>query len=196
MTVSRRTILLFTRAPEAEARAKRLPIAEGSRLFASFMRGWQQRAADACAELLVVTPASSASSLARLLPDACIAAQTGSTFRERVDAAFASAFRRGGNSVLMVGGDGPPLEIADIHAAFAHLELHDRALVLTPAADGGVNAIGLNAGTDWPLEAIEWQGSDVCRQLKARAARFNLVLLLTSPGHDLDSPRRRGALSA
>ncbi|MEX2264024.1 MAG: DUF2064 domain-containing protein [Bryobacteraceae bacterium] len=189
-----RTILLFTRAPEAEARAKRLPIAEGTRLFVGFLKCWRQRAAEAGAELLVVTPVSSENSLARLLPDACIATQAEGSFAERVESAFASAFCRGAKAVLMVGGDGPPLEIADIRDAFAHLESRDPALVLAPGSDGGVNAIGFNARAKRPLAAIAWQSSDVCRQLQLEAVRFNLALLLTSPGHDLDCAGNIAAL--
>jgi glycosyltransferase A (GT-A) superfamily protein (DUF2064 family) len=181
-----RTILLFTRAPEAEARAKRLPIAEGTRLFAGFLKSWQQRAADTDAELFVVAPASSEIALTRLLPESCVATQIGASFAERMESAFAAAFDRGANAVLMVGGDGPPLDIADIRDAFSHLESAVPALVLAPASDGGVNAIGFNANAERTLAAIAWHGSDVCRQLQSEAIRFNLSLLLTSPGHDLD----------
>jgi hypothetical protein len=41
---AKRTILLFTRAPEAEARAKSLPVEPGSRLFEAFLAGWRDRA--------------------------------------------------------------------------------------------------------------------------------------------------------
>ena len=183
---SGRTVLLFTRAPEVEARAKRLPLAEGACLFAGFLRGWQDRARGAGADLLVVTPASSQAALARLLPQASIAAQAGESFAARIEAAFALAFERGASTVLMVGGDGPPLEPSDIHAAFAHLESHNRAFALTPSDDGGVNAIGFNAQAERPLSGIAWQSSDVFRQLTSEGLRCGLALFLTSSGYDLD----------
>ncbi len=189
-----RAILVFTRAPEAEARVKRLPVAEGSRLFVGFLQSWQKRAHDTGADLLVVTPASSKAALARLLPNASIAAQSGESFSARVEAAFALAFDRGASTVLMVGGDSPPLESPDLHRAFSHLESHDRALVLTPSADGGVNAIGFNAEADRPLAGITWQSSDVCRQLASEGARGGLTLLLTAAGHDLDCAANIAAL--
>jgi len=189
-----RTILLFTRAPRAEARAKRLPIDGGTCLFAGFLRSWQEQAADAGADLLVVTPASSCDSLARLLPRARICAQKGDSFGDRVESAFQQAFRDGSQSVLMVCGDGPPLDLVDIREAFAHLEFHDRALVLTPASDGGVNAIGFSARANRALGTIAWQSSDVCRQLQLAATQNNLALLLTSPGHDLDCARNIATL--
>lgn len=189
-----RKILLFTRSPEAEARAKGLPLSDGSRVFAGFLNGWQQRAHEAQAELLIVAPAGSVLALARLLPEASIRQQQGTSFGDRVEAAFASAFRDGGRSVLMVGGDGPPLELADLNRAFAHLESRGSALVLAPAADGGVTALGFNASAERPLHAITWQSPDVFRQLKAEATRLRLDLLLTSPGYDLDSARNVGVL--
>ena len=181
-----RTILLFTRAPEAEARAKRLPLAEGTRLFAGFVQGWQQQADEAQANLLVVTPPSSEAALQRLLPHASVAIQSGESFAARIEAAFTLAFDRGAGAVLMVGGDGPPLKTPDIHDAFAHLESHPRAFVLAPCDDGGVNAIGFSVRAERPLSEITWQSPDVCRHLMSEGARCGLALLLISSGHDLD----------
>ena len=191
---SSRTILLFTRAPEEEARAKRLPAVEGTRLFTGFLKGWTQRALSAAAELLVVTPQSSATELSRLLPNARIDIQSRGTFAERVESAFAAAFRGGAGTVLMVGGDTAPLDCAEIEEAFQHLESQAEALVLTPASDGGVNAIGFNAGAVRSLANIAWQSSDVCRQLCYEGRRYGLALLLTSPGHDLDCAADIGSL--
>src|SRR4051794_20978262 len=100
-----RTILLFTRAPEEEARAKRLPAVEGALLFTGFLKGWTARALSAGAELLVVTPQGSATDLSRLLPNARIEIQSQGTFAHRVESAFAAAFDGGTRTVLMVGGD-------------------------------------------------------------------------------------------
>ena len=106
----------------------------------------------------------------------------------------AVAFQRGDGAVLMVGGDGPPLELKDLHQAFTHLESHERASVLAPAEDGGVNGIGFTARAERSLAAIAWQSSDVFRQLQTEAERLGLSLLLTSAGSDLDSPSNVGAL--
>jgi glycosyltransferase A (GT-A) superfamily protein (DUF2064 family) len=181
-----RTILLFTRAPEVEARAKGLPVKEGSRLFTGFLKSWRQRAAEAGANLLVITPHSSEGVLTALLPGAPVATQSGSSFADRLDAAFALAFRRGANAVLLVGGDSPPLDSTEIQEAFRHLESRGRAMVLAPSSDGGVNAIGLTARTERSLAAISWGSRDVCQQLQAEAARLGLALLRTAVGHDLD----------
>lgn len=189
-----RTILLFTRAPEVEARAKQLPTAEGARLFAGFLKGWTERAQTSGAELVVVTPQQSLNGISRLLPDTRIVIQSQGSFAERVESAFSFVFREGAGAVLMVGGDSPPLDASDLEQAFRHLESNPKALVLTPADDGGVNSIGFSACAERPLAQIAWRSSDVFRQLCAEAHRLGLALFLTSAGCDLDHARDIGPL--
>lgn len=183
----RRTILLFTRAPEAEARAKGLPVAEGAPLFTGFLRSWEQRTRECDAELLVVAPVSSTAALARLLPTASVTSQADGSFGTRIEAAFDLAFARGGDAVLMVGGDCPPLPASEVLDAFAFLKSNAQAVFLAPAADGGVNVIGLNANAKCPFSGIAWQGTNVCDQLQLHSARIGAALLLSAPTHDLDS---------
>ena len=189
-----RTILLFTRAPEVEARAKRLPAAEGARLFTGFLKGWTERAQTSSAELLVVTPEESRAEIARLLPGTRIVIQSQGSFAERVESAFRFTFGEGARAVLMVGGDSPPLDASDLEQAFRHLESNAKALVLTPADDGGVNSIGFSACAKRPLAEISWRTSDDYRQLCAEAHRHGLALFLTGLGYDLDHARDLGPL--
>lgn len=185
----RRTILLFTRDPQAEARTKGLPVAAGARLFEAFLKGWRHRAAEAGAELTVVAPSSSVAALEQLFPENEIEVQQGHSFAARLESAFVLAFDRGADSVVMVGGDGPPLDLSDLNQAFGHLEAHERALVLAPSEDGGVNAIGCSARAERPFSGVIWQNSSVCRQLQSAAAEAGLELLLTRSGRDLDRSR-------
>jgi glycosyltransferase A (GT-A) superfamily protein (DUF2064 family) len=107
----------------------------------------------------------------------------------RLESAFALAFDRGADSVVMVGGDGPPLDLSDLNQAFGHLEAHERALVLAPSEDGGVNAIGCTARAERPFGGVIWRNSSVCQQLQSAAAEAGLALLLTRSGRDLDRSR-------
>ena len=193
-TAIKRTILLFTRAPEAEARAKQLPVDAGSRLFEALLGGWRERAEQTHAELLVVAPAQSLAVMRRLLPSARIAAQEGASFGERLEAAFSFAFGHGADSVLMAGGDCPPLVLAEVEAAFAHLAGNRPALALAPAEDGGVNLIGFNASADRNLSHIHWLSSDVDRQLRETALASGLSLWLSASSPDLDRARDVAAL--
>lgn len=189
-----RALVVFTRSPEAEARAKRLPSSRGARLFEAFLQGWRLRAAQVGAELIVSAPGSSLPELKRLTPGGRMEVQRGASFGERVEKAFARAFEQGAGAVLMVSGDAPPLDAEETEAAFAHLERDARAMVLTPAADGGVNAIGFGAAAERSLACLDWLGPRVCAQLLALAARLGRGVLLTEPGRDLDSARDVRAL--
>lgn len=194
MNVARRVILLFTRAPEAEAREKRLPLTAGAQLFSGFLAGWRHAAASAGAQLLVLTPESSRARLGSLLPGVQIAAQEGPSFAERLENAFAAAFAADAEAVLMVGGDCPAMAVEDLHDAFNHLQSHEKAFVLAPANDGGVNAIGFSADAPRALAGIHWLSRNVCLELETVGAHLGLSLLLTTPGWDLDSARGIRAL--
>lgn len=181
-----RALLVFTRSPKAEARAKQLPLEPGTRLFEAFLRSWRRRAMVASADLMVVAPPSSVAELQRLLPGDRIVPQEGASFGARVEFAFALAFRGGADSVLMVSGDSPPLEPEEVNEAFAHLEGSSHAMALAPARDGGVNAIGFGANAARPLACLPWLSPLICGQLKLLAERLGLAVLLTQPGNDLD----------
>ena len=189
MSGTKRTILLFTRAPEAEARAKRLPVEAGSRLFEAFLVGWRERAEQANAQLLVAAPPQSRGTLRRLFPGTCVVSQEGPSFGARVENAFSLAFGRGADSVLMVGGDSPPLDRAEVEAAFAHLESQERSLALAPAPDGGVNLIGFSAKAERQLSHIAWLSADVDRQLRDTALGLGLALWVSPSSPDLDRAR-------
>lgn len=123
---SRRCVLLFARAPRAEAAAKGLR--SGEALFALA----QCRVRDAVAvlpgvELVLVPPA----------------AQAGTLFGEKLEAAFRNAARRGYDEIVAVPGDVPELTARDLAAAF--LALSESDTVLGPSRDGGVWLIGLRA---------------------------------------------------
>ncbi|MGH9158598.1 MAG: TIGR04282 family arsenosugar biosynthesis glycosyltransferase [Vicinamibacteraceae bacterium] len=184
---SARTILIFTRAPAAEARAKRLHVRLGAALFGAFLSAWRRIAAETGSDLLVVAPRDSVATLCRMLPGVDVAAQPDGRFDVKLNTAFDLAFRSGANAVLMVGGDSPPLPPAQVRRAFDHLERDARGLVLAPAHDGGVNAIGLTPTTPRPFDSVGWMTPAVHRHLCAAAERLGLTLFETPSCPDLDA---------
>ena len=186
MSRQTRTILLFTRAPEAEARAKGLPIQPGARLFEAFLAGWRERAAQTGAHILVAAPKESLGAMRRLLPEADFVAQHGPGIGARMEAAFAHAFTRGARSVLMAGGDSPALPAEEVEAAFAHLEANTQAVALAPAPDGGVNLIGYSAHAERRLASVSWFTPKVDAELRAASRAAGLALWLSSAAPDLD----------
>lgn len=148
-----RCVLLFARAPRAEAAAKGLR--GGEALFALS----QGRVRDAVAalpgvEFVLVPPA----------------AQAGAHFGEKLEAVFRDAARRGYEEIVAVPGDVPELTARNLAAAFRALSESDT--VLGPSPDGGVWLIGLRAGAVLPsdfFEDVPWLTARVFEALVSNA---------------------------
>jgi len=148
-----RCVLLFARAPRAEAAAKGLR--GGEALFALS----QGRVRDAVAalpgvELVLVPPA----------------AQAGRGFGEKLEAAFRDAARRGYEEIVAVPGDVPELTARDLAAAFRAVSESDT--VLGPSRDGGVWLIGIRAAAVLPsdfFEDVPWLTARVFEALVSNA---------------------------
>ncbi|MEO8431924.1 MAG: DUF2064 domain-containing protein [Acidobacteriota bacterium] len=138
-----RFLVLFAREPEREAREKGF---EGSaaELFSTFAAGWLVAAASAGARLVIAAPSEDLAAWRRRLPadrDILWIAQSGRTFGERLRRAAECATARDGAAVL-VGGDVAP----DARMARQAFEALDRGIAaLSPAPDGGVSLIGIDA---------------------------------------------------
>jgi hypothetical protein len=172
--MSRRCVLLFSRAPRAEARVKR--VARAERLFDLACR----RVAAAAAaldgvDLLVVGPV-----IPGLPRGARRLGQRGKGFGERLGNAFADARDLGYGEIVVVPGDVPGLGASHLGAAFAALQEHPA--VFGPSPDGGVYLIGTRAPEGRLLEGVRWCTGSVLADLRARAR--GAVLL--PPLADLD----------
>lgn len=161
MTMQRRSVLLFTRRPDREARAKGL--AGGAPLFASL----RDRTITAVAVLpdvdLVVVGDPGAVRLpagSRVLP------QRGSSFAARLENAFADVRALGYDEIVAVGTDALVLDVGRLAAAFE--ALRSRPLALGPARDGGVYLLGLRGDAAGLLRGIPWQTGRVFAALLER----------------------------
>lgn len=182
-----RVVVLFTRGPGDEARAKGLPMEAGSRLFAGFMRTWRRRAREIGAELLAVVPASSTRSIARLLPNVRVAPQSGRDFGNQLECAFQSAFDGGAATVAAVAGDSPAPACETLENVFRHLEDSSRAMAITRAEDGGVNLLGFAASAPRNLTSVGWFGAGVSDDLTRLAEQCSLPLLVQASSFDIDN---------
>ncbi|HKY33306.1 MAG TPA: DUF2064 domain-containing protein, partial [Candidatus Polarisedimenticolia bacterium] len=154
---SDRCILLFSRSPQAEARAKGLG---GAGPLFRFARRRVERAARQLEGVDLFEPV-----------------QRGSGFAARLEDAFRQARERGYRAIVAVPCDAPALGARQLEAAFEAL---DRAgMVLGPAPDGGVYLLGIAARTDdgaaWLPAAVRWRTRHVLDDL--RAARPGAALL-------------------
>lgn len=180
-----RTLVLFTRSPEAEARAKGLPRKAGARLFRALLASWSRTARAAGVRLALVAPAGQVAELAALCPGAAVETQRGETFAERLEDAVERAFARGASPVVIAGGDAAAPHPIALARVFDQLAAGDR-LVLGPSPDGGVNLIGLSRPAPALLAGVPWASAGVDLALRARAAALGLSLSLLPASIDVD----------
>lgn len=175
-----RCVLLFARAPRAEAAAKGL--GRGEALF-TLARNRVIRAVAALpgVDLVFVPPA----------------AQSGGDFGERLESAFREAALRGYGEIVAVPGDVPQLTARDLDAAFQALSESDT--VLGPARDGGVWLIGLRASAvclpDF-FERVPWRTPRVFDTLCGNAPEAVVLGELLDVDRHADAMRLRAALRA
>jgi uncharacterized protein len=188
---SRRCVMLFARAPRAEARAKQ--VAQAEPLFALASR----RVADAArmvedVDLLVVCPAAESGPAAGPRPPCpgdgrasggARLVQRGQGFRERLENAFADARALGYGEIVAVPGDVPGLSAAHLAAAFA--ALRRKPTVFGPSPDGGVYLIGTREPVDGLFAGVRWRTRHVLADLTGRAGGGDLLPALA----DLDGER-------
>jgi 2-phospho-L-lactate guanylyltransferase (CobY/MobA/RfbA family) len=175
-----RCVLLFARAPRAEAAAKGLR--GGEALFALS----QGRVRDTVAALpgvdfVPVPPAS----------------QSGADFGAKLESAFREATLRGYEEIVAVPGDVPELAAHDLEAAFRALSESDT--VLGPSRDGGVWLIGLRAGevalSDF-FEGVPWRTRRVFEALLSNAPGSVVLAEMADVDLRTDALRMRRAARA
>jgi uncharacterized protein len=110
---------------------------------------------------------------------------------ERMGLAFEDAFKRGAESVVIIGSDIPEITGAIIEKAF--FALNHRDLILGPASDGGYYLIGLRktgAADAVPalFEEIPWGTDTVLSETVRRAEGLHLRHLFLPQLTDVDRP--------
>jgi rSAM/selenodomain-associated transferase 1 len=116
--------------------------------------------------------------------------QQGQTLGERMEHAFAHAWRQGAERALLIGSDCPDLSAEHLRSGFALLA-DGQELVLGPAADGGYYLIGLRAAAQAQASlfaGIDWGTEQVLAQTLRRAAQAGLACALLPQLHDIDRP--------
>ncbi len=165
-------VVLFARSPEREAAAKGMR--SGARLFRAVVAAWLRAARRHGARPLIACAPEDRRALAAIAPEIERGwlDQHGASFGDRVANAAEDAFARGHEAVVLAAIDAPP---HDLGSAFASLA---RGIaVVAPAADGGVNYLGITSVDRTLLEDLTAQR---CREHFAE-------LLVLQTITDLDS---------
>lgn len=189
MSESRRALLVFTRTPEAEARAKGLSPEAGSRLFAAFLSSWERAAEAAGARFVISSPPRCAERFrSRRGPGLSpVLAQSDGRFGERLASAVAEVFALGFTSVAVVGGDAPALSGRDLDLAFRALEGARSTVVLGPSRDGGVYLVGLSDSRFRFLENCSPRDARLCAKLETALERTGREVVRLEVRDELDS---------
>lgn len=169
---TRTALLLFTRSPHAEHRAKSL--LDGPKGVSLVRRMVQQTL-----RVLHTT---------RLPVVVCDGHdQVGDTFGERLAHAVEGVFAQGYGRVIVVGNDTPHLRSSHILSAATLLNNHD--CVIGPATDGGVYLLGLHraAYARETFLQLAWETPTMADSLRQVAAAQSIHLSTLLPLADLDT---------
>ncbi|OGQ98574.1 MAG: hypothetical protein A2505_01870 [Deltaproteobacteria bacterium RIFOXYD12_FULL_55_16] len=104
----------------------------------------------------------------------------------RLQRAFAQAFAKGAQAVVIIGADCPGLGPDIFAQAFAALARKD--LVVGPAMDGGYYLIGLNQPAAALFKEIPWGSGEVLAVTLKQAQALPLATHLLEPLADVDRP--------
>ncbi|GAB6184957.1 TIGR04283 family arsenosugar biosynthesis glycosyltransferase [Thermopirellula anaerolimosa] len=105
---------------------------------------------------------------------------------QKMERAFADAFREGADRVVIIGTDCPELTPELIREAFDRLADYD--LVLGPAVDGGYYLIGLRRHLPQLFTDIPWGTERVREQTLRRAEELSLRTVQLATLSDVDRP--------
>lgn len=187
----RRTLLLFSRSPEAEARAKNLSPAKAAELFAALCGSWAHAACRTGARLVVATPRHCRKSLEAnpAVWGADFLMQKGSNLGERLARAARDAVAAGAQTLLIAAGDCPAPGTEELDGAFRALESSPGTAVLGPSRDGGFYLIGLPCEKIDLLQSIYPRQRDAFRQCREMLTAAGYEVSILSEIADLDSIR-------
>jgi rSAM/selenodomain-associated transferase 1 len=189
----RGAVVVFAKRPEAGQVKTRLcpPLRpeEAAALYACMLDDVLEATARAASQLglaaiLAVHPPEARDALAARAPAAFrVIPQRGADLAERMEAAVADASGLGFAPLLLRGSDSPALAAELLGEALAALGRED--LVLSPAADGGYDLVGVRAPTPGLFRHAMSTDSVMADTLRnARALGLRTALL--SPSFDVD----------
>ena len=116
-------------------------------------------------------------------PGACVIPQRDGNLGQRINAVDRMARADGHSRLLYIGSDAPVLDERDFETARAAFE--DADVVLGPAADGGVTAMG--SRRPWPdLESLPWSTQDLGAALEQLCLQHGRTVVRLEARYDID----------
>ena len=114
--------------------------------------------------------------------DKCL--QQGDGLGERMELAFAEAFAKGHERVIIIGSDCPGITTEYLEEAFLALDEHD--VVIGPALDGGYTLLGMRQLHPSLFRDIAWSTDTVLPDTISRASEAGLTVQQLAPLSDVD----------
>ncbi|MDE3136352.1 MAG: TIGR04282 family arsenosugar biosynthesis glycosyltransferase [Acidobacteriota bacterium] len=196
------TILVFARAPVPGHVKTRLAARLGAAGAAEAHRACTLDAValvsslPGCARRLLFAGEASAWQQPGLAPGAGweIEPQHGRDLGERLENAFADAFRRGAKKVVVIGTDTPWMGAARLRTALAWLDGED--VVLGPSFDGGYYLVGARRMVPEIFRGIAWGTSNVLYATRLALERAFASYRMLGWDFDLDRPADLGRARA
>jgi len=111
--------------------------------------------------------------------------QQGEDLGQRMDNAFASAFKSGYRKAVIIGSDLPGIDTLAISIALTKLDAHD--LVLGPSSDGGYYLVGLKQRQKRMFHNIKWSTDTVLRDTIHLANKLKLSIYQMEQRTDVDT---------
>ncbi len=193
-THPRQAIVLFTRSPRTEAKAKPLAglsFLETQRLYASLTTTVLNEACTTGLPVIVATDDCSAAIFSEPSSSVQLLQQRGSSFGQRLSAATHDAFERGYDELVIIGNDCVNVTSQTLCNAFTELEASD--VVLGSAKDGGVYLIAAKNKSREEIHEIfencRWKTGFVQEDIYNNAANLKLRCALLETFTDIDSSR-------
>jgi rSAM/selenodomain-associated transferase 1 len=201
MSIPKKCILLFLRAPERGRVKTRLAASLGDeaalalyRLFVEDMLAMLSRTGFPV--ILWGHPEAGLASIASWLgPELPLRPQTGKDLGRRMANAFSEAFSDGFDRVVLVGSDIPDLPPRIIRDAFSVLD--QKGAAIGPATDGGYYLVSFRKSAFLPevFENISWSTEKVLEQTLSTFEKNDAPVQLLTPWQDIDTLEDLKALS-
>jgi rSAM/selenodomain-associated transferase 1 len=190
--MSRNALLVFVKHPSPGAVKTRLAAEVGPEAAARLYRTLAERVLEATSprageyeRLVFFDPPEALAGMRAWLPGVRLLAQSGGDLGARMADAFARAFARGAERVVLVGTDAPAVGRETVMEALSALDAAD--VVIGPAEDGGYYLLALRQPRPELFSGVAWSTPSVRAQTLTRAAFASLSVRELAPLRDVDT---------
>jgi uncharacterized protein len=190
--MSTNALVVFVKHPSPGAVKTRLAAAVGPEAAARLYRRLAERVLEATTpregeyeRLVFFDPPEALAEMRAWLPGVRLLAQAAGDLGARMADAFARAFLRGAERVVLVGTDAPAVARERVMEALSALDAAD--VVIGPAEDGGYYLLALREPRPGLFAGVAWSTPTVRAQTLARAAAASLSVRELAPLRDVDT---------